>query len=1152
MNPIDIALRRPIAVVMLFLVPITLGIIAFPRLPVERFPRTNFPFVSVNVSYPGASPEDVETQITERIENAVVGVSGIDHVTSNSNQGSSNVSISFTEDTDQNVALTEITRRINSVRRQLPAGAGEPGINAAGGGEFPIMNISISSEKLSQEELYRVANDEIAPELQSVNGVANVDVSGGRQDQIQVRVDPVRMQTQGVTLTQVQNAIRNWNLSSPGGVTRTDTRIFNTRTLAQAQTIADLEQIVIVSPGGGANPIPQPVYLKDVATIVEGPRLQTSYQRMDGKDSVGLRITQVSGANSLAVSAKLRESLDRLMLGYGQSAELTAVITSEQARFTRAAVNDTTRSLYLAALLAGLVLVLFLHNLRNTFIVLIAIPVSLVPTFFVMYLMGLSLNTVSLMGLALVIGILVDDSIVVIENINRHLHLGRSPWDAARHGIGEIGLATVAITLTSIAVFAPLAFMTGNVGRLFRELGIVMSVAIFFSLLVSLILTPMLASRLLREGSDENSGSGPWAAFSRAWEWGFGRIRAGYRRLLAGALRVRWLPVAVGFGMLGMVGAFIPLRLVGTEYVPREDNNQFSVNISMPPGTAVGVTDAAARQVEARLERIPEVEALTTSVREGSASIDVDVVEKSQRTRSVFDILNDVRAIGNDIPAAQVRTSVPSALGGGGGGGGINIIARGPDPEQLQKVATEVLGVVRSVRGTTEGRTSALVPVPEFRAVVDNQKAADLGVTPQNVGATLNAAVTGSVISQFRPTGQTQTDIVVQLQGGERLTPSQLGALPIQTSRNTTVRLDQVAQIVPGTGPAQISRYDRQRQLQISAGLTDRPLGDVLHDLEIGLQQLRLPVGYSVQVSGQGSQMNTAMAALMGAFVLSVIFMFMLLSALYESMIYPWAVVLSLPVALVGAFLGLTVTGNTINIFSMMGVILLVGLVAKNAILLIDYTNTLRRRGMSRTEAILEAGPTRLRPIVMTTLSVVFALLPLAIKMGEGAESRSPLAVAVIGGVLTSTLLTLVLVPCAYTYLDDVQALLLRLGARFRGARRQEFAMAASAAGASESFLAVPTSEAKVPARAEGAAGIAPAGGGLPEKAVVARTLGNGQGRGNRRSRGEDGAEAVAPGGRDPLQARGSSGGNGSDGSSHPEGAEQREGQSSESEAART
>ncbi|MSQ23964.1 MAG: efflux RND transporter permease subunit [Chloroflexi bacterium] len=1036
---IETALRRPISVIMLFLVPITLGLIAFPRLPVARFPAANFPFVSINVSYPGASPADVEKQVTERIENAVVGIAGTEHITSNSTQGNSQVSIQFAEDTDQNVALTDVTRRINSVRRQLPSGTGEPGINASGGDFGSAMNISLSSSQLTVENLFALVSDQIAPALQSVSGVANVDVSGGRQTQIQVRADPARLQSHAVTLTQVQNALRNWNLSSPGGVTRTDTKVFNTRTLAQSDTVADLEQIVIVSPGAGANALTQPVYIKDVATIIVGPKLVTSYQRLNGADAVGIRITGVNGSNQLEMSAKLRAKIAALQASFGQSAGLNVTITSDQARFTRAAVDDTTRSLYLAILLAGLVLVLFLHNLRNTFIVLISVPASLLPTFFVMYLLGLTIDTVSLMGLALVIGILVDDSIVVIENINRHIALGETPWNAARNGIGEIGLATVAITLTNIAVFAPLAFMSGNVGRLFRELGLVMSVAIFFSLLVSLLLTPMLASRMLREGGESTSGGGPWGAFCRAWEAGFGAIRSSYAHLLAGSLRHRWLPVGVGIGMFGLVLALIPLRVVGTEYAPREDNNRFSVDITLPPGTAAGVTNAAAALVESRLERIPEVASITTSVggggnREQQASIDVDLVEKSARSRSVFDILNDVRTMGADIPGAQLRTNVQSALGGGGGSG-INIVARGPDSKQLQSIAAEVLRVVRSVPGTVEGRTSALVPSPEFQAIVDPQKAADLGVTPQVIGATLNAAVGSSLVSQLRPAGQDQVDIYVQLLGAETLTPSQLGALPIQTSRNTTIRLDQVATIVPGSGPAQISRYDRQLQLQISAGLTDRPLGDVLNDLQPQLQALSLPVGYSIQVSGQGSQLNTAFAGLLAAFGMSIIFMFMLLSALYESMVYPWAVVLSLPVALVGAILALAVTGNTINIFSMMGMILLVGLVAKNAILLVDYTNTLRKRGMTRQEAILEAGPTRLRPILMTTFSVVFALLPLAFKFGEGSESRAPLAVAVIGGALTSTLLTLVMVPCAYTYLDDFQSLLMRLGARFRGSR---------------------------------------------------------------------------------------------------------------------
>lgn len=1033
MGLIQIALRRPIMVLMLFLVPVTLGFLAFPRLPVERFPRTNFPFVFIQVSYPGAAPEDVERQITELLEDSMIGISGADHVTSNSSQGNANVSISFSEDTDLTAALVAVERRLNSVRRRLPAAAGDPSINTAGANAFPIMNIALSSDRLTLTELFQIANDQISPQLQSVNGVADVSVSGGRSPELQVRVDPTRMQTYGVSLTQIQNAIRNWNLTAPAGNTRTDTQVFNTRTMALAETLGDLERIVVTNTATG------PVFLRDVASVVETSDVVNSFQRLNGNDSVGLRVTQASGANSIQVSAELRERLDTLISGYGASG-IVATITSEQARFTRAAVDDTTRSLYMAVLFAGLVLILFLHNFRNTFIVLIAIPASLIPTFFVMHLMGVGLNTVSLMGLALVVGILVDDSIVVIENINRHLKLGESPWDAVVNGVSEIGLAVAAITLATVAVFVPLVFLGGNVGRLFRELGLTMAVATFFSLLVSLLLTPMLASRMLKE-AEELSGRGPWAAFSRAWERGFESLRHGYRMLLSGALRVRWLPVLIGFAMLGavltLVGAnpLVPVRMVSTEFSPREDNSGFQVNISMPQGTSLQVTNDATRVVEARLATLPEVESLSTSVRQQSASINVDLVDKAHRSRSVFEIVNDVRSMGADIPAAQVRTQVPSALGGpgGGGGGGINLIARGPDIKVLETVANDVLRIIREVPGTAEARTSAFVPVPEYRAVVDPQRAADLGVNPNTIGTTLNAAISGSEVSAFRPAGGSQIDIVVKLEGAERLTPADLGAIPIQTSRQTTVRLDQVARIVPGTGPTQISRYDRQRQVQIQATVTDRPFGDIIDDISKRLKELQLPVGYSVTVGGQGSQLNAAFAALLGAMVLSIVFMFMVLAALYESLIYPWAVVLCLPVALVGALGGLIITGNTVNIFSMMGIILLVGLVAKNAILLVDYTNTLRKRGLPREAAILEAGPTRLRPIMMTSLTIVFALLPLTFKLGEGAESRAPLAVVVIGGVITSTLLTLVMVPCAYTYLDDLQIFLLRMGAWFRG-----------------------------------------------------------------------------------------------------------------------
>ena len=1048
-----IALLRPVAITMLFLALAAMGIVAYTRLPVERFPNISFPFVGISVGYPGASPEDVERLITTPLENAVVGVNGISQINSNSSEGNASVFISFNEGTDVGAASIDIERKVNGVRRRLPAGATDPSINTADPNAFPVMNVAISSTKLDLQTLTTLVQDQISPLIQSVPGVADANLSGGATRQIEIRVDMNKLQSYGLSLTQVQNALASENVSQPGGVIRTASQVFNTRTQALIAQPSGFGSIVIsaaanTSAGAAANTLvgssaSGPVYLKDVAQVLDTTAFQTSYQRLNGKTAVGLSITQQAGTNEIQVADGVRAAIAKLQTSMGDQSGIHFDVVNDQSVFTRAAVSDVQRNLYLAILLTAIVLLVFLHTLRNTLMVLIAIPTSIVSTFFVMFALGFNLDTMSLMALALLIGILVDDSIVVLENINRHLALGENPWEAALKGRSEIGLAAIAITLTDVVVYTPVAFMTGNIGQLFREFGLTIVAATLFSLLVSFTLTPMLASRLLSGESLEHiTGRGPWAMFTRWWERMFVRLTELYRRVLGQALKVRWLPVLVGFAMLALVISFIPLHVVGQEFTPQEDDNQFNVRIIMPVGTAVSAANAASQQVEGELLHIPEVRTVFASVGggggpfgggEGNASISVGLVDKGQRSRSVFQISRQVAALANNIPGAFVSTSVPAPLFGGGFGAPVSVVITGNDFNQLGAIATQVVGILQNTPGAVQARSSAIVPSPEYDAIVDPAKAADAGVTAQTIANTLNTAIEGVTATEYQPAGQDQVNVVLQVKGAETLTPALMGAIPIQTSKGTIVRLDQLATIVRSTSPGTIAHYNRQRTVSVSASVQGRPVGDVIADVQKRTEQLALPPGYTISIQGVSSQLNTAFGALIQALTLSIVLMYMLMAALYESLIYPFAVLFCLPVALVGAFLGLIVVGDTINIFSMIGMIMLVGLVAKNAILLVDYTNTLRQRGLSRDEALLEAGPTRLRPILMTTTTLVFAMIPLALKLGDGAESRSPMAVVVLGGMITSTLLTLVLVPCAYSYLDDLQRLLLRPLRRARG-----------------------------------------------------------------------------------------------------------------------
>jgi hydrophobic/amphiphilic exporter-1 (mainly G- bacteria), HAE1 family len=579
--------------------------------------------------------------------------------------------------------------------------------------------------------------------------------------------------------------------------------------------------------------------------------------------------------------------------------------------------------------------------------------------------------------------------------------------------------------------------MTGNIGRLFKEFGITIATATLLSLFISFTLTPMLASRFLK--TEHGKERGPLARFGRFWDRGYDRLAAGYRGLLGLGLRLRWVVVLVGFGALAGAIAMVQFNIIGSEYAPAEDDGLFTVNLTMPPGTSLAGTDAATRRLEDRLRRIPEIENLFTSVGSGgfgsnntrSSNISVQLVDKHNRQRTVFEVLTDARRAFREIPEARIRASVSSPLAGGGGSG-INIRLLGDDLDKLSEIAARVEESVRNVPGAVDVQNNAQERDPELRAVLDRERLADLRISADSVASIMRTMIGGTVVTQLRPDGANQVDVLLIAADAERANAAQIGSIPLIGGGDGTalVRLDQVARLVQDSGPARIQRTDRQRVIEVTGGVSGRSLGDVTRDIRAATNPLPLPEGYRLVMAGQVQQQEQAFLTLVQALSLSVVLIYMLMVALYESWLTPFAIMFSLPVALVGAFGGLFLTGNTFNIFSMIGMIMLMGLVGKNAILLIDFTDTLRKRGLARREAILEAGYTRLRPILMTTCTIVFAMLPLALKLEEGGESRAPLAVVIIGGVISSTLLTLVLVPAVYTILDDAKEGVIRLRRR--------------------------------------------------------------------------------------------------------------------------
>jgi hydrophobic/amphiphilic exporter-1 (mainly G- bacteria), HAE1 family len=1043
-----LAVVRPLTVLMGLLGLVIMGAVSYTFLKIDRLPPISIPFVSVNMAYTGATAQDVELLITEPIENAVSGMSGVYSISSTSSEGVASIFVQLVDGTDPTQASLEVERRVNAIRSKMPADASDPRVNKADPSQQPIMEVAITGASLDQ--LFEVANDQFVPALESIPGVAQINISGGLQTEVQAKIDYSKLNAYGITLAQVNTALTNANVDAPVGTITQGQAQLDVRSLGAFQTINGLQSLVVTQTTNG------PVLLRDIAQVGLGYKNVTQSQRLNGQDAVGLQIVKQSDANALEVADNVRVALAKLQdLLPNQS---KVVITNDTSVFTRASLEAIQHDLLLSVLLVGGVMLLFLHAWRHTVIVLLAIPTSLVSTFLVMYALGFSLNIMSLMALALMIGILVDDSIVVLENIHRHLTMGENPHQAAITGRAEIGMAAVAITMADVVVYTPIAFVSGVLGQLFRQYGLTVVAATLFSLLISFTLTPMLASRWLRH-TEKAASRNPLNRFGVWWDEHFEMLGRFVGRTVPWAIRGRWLVLLVCLGLVVGTFSMVPLGLIGSEYAPQEDDNTFSVNLSAPPGTSLAGIDTPAKQMEAYLQSLPETQYIFTSVQttggfgRGGArsSMDVQVVPKQQRTRSVFDMINDVRAYGRRIPGVQTSVNVQSPLGGGGGFGGggtasVNVQIAGPDLDTLNQISDQVIATMSTIPGMADVQNSSNAGNPELHIQLDPQRMAQLNVNAQTVATALRTAVSGSVVSAYRPTGATQLDITLVAQDDQRMNLAAIANIPVGTGNaagaaaaaptaavtsgtSTTpgiVTLGQVATIGYGVGPVSIQRVDRNRTMTISGTATGRSLGDVAGDVNKAMKQLSLPAGYSWSIRGGVQQLNNSFATLGQALILSVALEYMLLVALYESWFYPIVLILGVPLGIVGALWGLFVTHNTLNIFSIIGLIMAVGLVAKTGILLVDYTNTLRRRGLPRTEALAEAARVRLRPILMTTATMTFGMLPLALKLEPGAESRAPMAVVVIGGLLTSTFLAIFVTPSLYTLLDDLQSVFFR------------------------------------------------------------------------------------------------------------------------------
>ncbi len=1008
---------------MIFVALAVIGIYSYNQMGVDLLPKMDWPIVSVVTVYPGAGPREVENDVSKPIEDALSSLNNIDNIRSYSNENVSVVVVQFSFATDVNTAANDVQRNVDIAQSQLPKDADAPRVQKADLNSFPIVRISATGS-MQPIALYQFVEDKVRPALEHVPGVATVDLVGGRQREIKVGVDNARLRAYDLSIMQVAHAMASDNLDFPAGTVSGTTKEYTVRLSGKFKSVGQLRNMVIASTSKGV------VHLGDVAYVRDSYKTEgQTYSRMEGNPAIGIIIQKTSDANSVKTSDGIREALKNLELEYRNS-DLKFTVAQDITQFTRNSMNEVRRDLGLAIMMVAITLFLFLHSARNSLIVLLSIPTSLISTFIFMYAMGFTINLVSMMAMALVIGILVDDSIVVLENIHRHMELGEEKKAAALNGRSEIGFAAVAITLVDVVVFLPIALVGGLVGKIFREFGLTIVVSTLISLFVSFTLTPMLASRWSSVNQYKNDSI---AGKLVNWFENFQRrLDAGYRKVLGWGLANRKKVIGISVGALLVSLLPIPLHLIGTEFMTQPDRGEFALIVEMPVGTPLDKTDQTIKQIENRLRGDPNIQdyfstvgmseqTFQKSTQPNLGQIHIRLVPAWQRRISTEEEMTRVKDIADSYPGVTSRTSV-IGMWGTANYSPLEVEIQGADLPQVVSASQKIGDVMGRTNGVTDIKSTWQTARPELQVVVDREKAASFGLTLGDVASALQTAIQGNVVTKYNDNG-TDYDVRLQLAESDRNKASELQNMTLMTGSGRQVYLRQIAEVIRGSGPVEIDRKDRERLVTIIGNLTgSRSLGDATRDIESGIASLKLPSSIRVFFGGDNENMSDMFSDMGLALAMAVLFVYMIMVSLFESYAHPFTIMFSLPVALVGGMLALLLTGQTLNTFSMIGVIMSVGLVTKNAILLVDYTNTLRGRGYDMTHAILEAGPTRLRPIVMTTATMVFGMLPLALGLGSGSEIRQSMAVVVIGALISSTLLTLLLVPVMYTYVDGLKA----------------------------------------------------------------------------------------------------------------------------------
>ncbi|HYK90609.1 MAG TPA: efflux RND transporter permease subunit [Acidobacteriota bacterium] len=1009
----DVSINRPVFAFMMTAALIVMGVFSYFQLGLDLMPKTDYPVVIIGTSLPGASSEEIETQITKPIEEVVNTINGVDELRASSDQGFSRCFITFVLERDIETAVQDVRDKVATIVSKFPRDTLPPVIQKIDPDAAPILTVAVSGDR-SPKEITEIVDKKIKQVLETVKDVGDVTFIGDRRREIQLLLNADRMNAYGLTVDQVRAAVERQNVEVPGGLFISGPSEIALRTMGRIYNVSDFNRIILTYPEGSV------VTFGDIGRAVDTVEEPRTLGRLDGRPAISLLIRKQSGTNTVAVVDGVLARIEKLKPTLPPDIRIQTI--RDQSRFIRKSFEEIQLHLFLGSLLASAVVFFFIRNIRSTLIAALAIPASIIGTFTFMKAFGFTLNNMTMLALSLATGIVIDDAIVVLENIFRYVEeKGVHPREAAGKATAEIGLAVMATTLSLVVIFLPVAFMTGQVGRYFYSFGIASAAAIMLSMFVSFTLTPALCATWLRPS---DAGAHGKSSKSRGFYAAMDRV---YDHMLHWSLRHRFVMLLIAAAVSVSAVALFPR--VGKELVPDDDQSEFSVNVRLPKGTSFDRTDQYVREIEEDLRNLPEVQTVFTNVNVGSANFWVGLTSLENRKVSQQELMRRARVFLRKYPGARIGVSGgtdisgASTAGGRGGGGSTNriqVLLQGPEITELQKYAVALMEKMRLVPGVVDVDTNYEATQPELRVTADRARAADLGVDIDSLASSLRVLVGGEEVSKYKE-GDDQYSVKLRLDEQFRNNPASMGELLIPSSTQKVVKVSDIARLSLEPGPASIDRYNRQRQISVSGNLDKTTLAEVIATTREKVDELNLKAGYQAVFGGSARTLAEASNDFVIAMILAVIFIYMVLASQFNSFIHPLTIMTALPLSLPAGLLALMAFGMSINVYSAIGLMMLFGIVKKNSILQVDYTNTLRAQGMERHEALIAANHVRLRPILMTTISIIAGMLPIAFGRGAGSGSRASMAVTIIGGQMLCLLLTLLITPVVYSYFDDLR-----------------------------------------------------------------------------------------------------------------------------------